>query len=48
MTKEQKIKIAQSCGLEYLGADDENEPELIGDIKAWSMFNDTLERNDEI
>lgn len=38
MTKEDKIKLAEECGLSYAGPNDEGEPEFIGNDKAWNKF----------
>ena len=39
MTNEQKIELAEECGLEFTGEYEEGEPQFIGDNQAWDYLN---------
>lgn len=43
MTKEEKIKIAEECGLSYAEDNAVGDPEFIGTEKAWNRFTEKLD-----
>jgi len=40
MTNKQKIELAEECGLTFTGEYEEDEPQFIGDNRAWAYYND--------
>ena len=48
MTNEEKIKIAELCGLSYSGKDDEDQDQFIGTIENCHKFDEDLINKDEL
>lgn len=38
--QEDKLDLAEECGLNFTGEFEEGEPQFTGNNKAWSLFND--------
>jgi hypothetical protein len=48
MTNEQKISIAEGCGLQFVGFDDEGTPEFLGTEKRFKNFYAFLEKEEAL